>query len=126
MRVSDADRAFEQAGFLDPGSAGHLAISVEREPAGVGRVRVARAAGKDGGDTGADGAFADLERAVAMDQSGEADLDAGHVGYGIEGAGDAVEGDSEVTGADGFGWVGLGHGHGGAQKHCETAADGEL
>ena len=54
-----------EAGFFDPGRAGHLAVAVEAEPAGVDRIGALRSARQDDGHAGADRAFADLQRAVA-------------------------------------------------------------
>ena len=70
----------------------------------------------DGGDAGADGAFADFELAAAGDERGVSDFDAFDVGDGVVGPGVAVEGDAEIAGA------GLGLGGGGecgAEKSAE-------
>jgi hypothetical protein len=57
------------------------------------------APGEDDGDSGADGAGADFERAVAGDEGGVADFEAADVGDGVERAGGSVKGDAEVAGA---------------------------
>ncbi len=44
VRIGDHDRSVQQAGFLDPGGAGHFAVAILREPAGedgVGRITLA-------------------------------------------------------------------------------------
>ena len=38
MRIGDEYRTLEKARFLDPGRAGHLAVAVQRKPAGEHRV----------------------------------------------------------------------------------------
>src|SRR5580704_3574374 len=102
MSVRDHDRTVEKTGVFNPGSAGHLAVAIEREPGGEDGVVAGFSAGMDGGDAGADGSGADYELAAAGDERGMADLDALHVGDGVVGAGSPIEGNAEVAGA-GFG-----------------------
>jgi len=98
--VGDHHGAFEEAGFFDPGGAGHFPVAVLRKPTGENGIHHGiLAAGKDGGDAGADGTFADDEFAFAGDERGVADEDTGDVGDGVEGAGGSVEGDTEIAGA---------------------------
>src|SRR5262249_519554 len=60
--VGDHDRAVEKSGIVDPGAAGKLSSAIEREPAGKDLIRdVVLATRKDGGDSCADGAHANLE-----------------------------------------------------------------
>src|SRR5690348_2915941 len=100
VRVGDHDRAFEEAGFFDPSGAGHFTVAVERPPAGHdGVIHGIFAARENGGDASAYGAFADLEFAIAGDERGVADEDAGNVANGVQRAGSAVERDAEITGA---------------------------
>src|SRR5262249_59687117 len=79
VRVGDCDRSFEDAGFLEPGGPGHLAIAVEGEPGAEHRVRVLLAAGMDDGDAGANRSAADDELAAAGDERGVPDFDAAHI-----------------------------------------------
>ena len=76
--VGQHDRAFEKAALLDPGHAGHLAVAVEAEPTGENRMiqRAFLAARQDRGDARADRTDADFQLAFALDQRGEAHLDA--------------------------------------------------
>jgi len=53
----------------------------------------------NGGDAGTNGTFANFEFAFAGDERGVADFDSLHVGDGVVGAGCAVEGNAEITGA---------------------------
>ena len=57
--VGDHYGAVEEAGVFDPGGSGHFAVAVEGEPGGEDGVVAGLAARMDGGDSGADGAFAD-------------------------------------------------------------------
>src|SRR5579863_3331754 len=95
--IGDHDGAVEEAGVVDPGSPGHLAVAVEGEPGGEDGVVGSFAAGMNGGDTGADGAGADDEFSFSGDEGGVADFNAGNVGDGIVGTGDAVEGNAEIA-----------------------------
>src|SRR5262249_28447407 len=62
--VGQHDRAFEEAGLLDPGGAGHLAVAVEREPAGEDRVAaILFAARQYSRDAGPHRPFTDLQLA---------------------------------------------------------------
>ena len=53
----------------------------------------------NGGDAGANRAFADFEFAFAGDQRGVADLDSFHVGDGIVGARSSIEWNAQIAGA---------------------------
>ena len=72
--VGDHHGAFEEAGFFDPGGAGHFAVAVVREPAGEDGIHHGIfAARENGGNACADGALADDELALAGDERGVAD-----------------------------------------------------
>jgi len=79
MRVGDRDRSFEHPAFLHPRRPGHLAVAVQREPCGKHRIRVGLAARKHHRHTGAHRALSDDQLAVAGNQGGLPDLDAGNV-----------------------------------------------
>ena len=103
VRVCDNDRSFEKPALLHPGRAGHLAISVQAEVAGVNRiVQRLMAARHDRGHAGAHRAFADFEFSLAADQGGVADLHARDIGDRIELSGCAVESNAEIARADRF------------------------
>jgi len=87
---------------LQPGGASHFAIAVERKPGAKDGIEGILAAGKNGGDAGADRAFADFELAAAGDERGVPDFDTGNVSDGVVGPGRAVERDTKITGS-GFG-----------------------
>src|SRR5262245_2588271 len=98
VRVGNHDGAFQKAGLLDPGDPGHFTVSVLRKPSSEYRiVHGIFTAGENGGYTGADRAFADFEFALAGNQRGVPDKDAGNVGDGILRARRAVEGNAEVA-----------------------------
>jgi hypothetical protein len=99
VRVGDQHRAFKKAGLFHPGSAGHFAVAVESEPAGEDRVGGSLAAGEDGGDAGAHRPCTDAQLSFTFDDGAVAHFDAGHIGDGVERAGDAVERHTEVAGA---------------------------
>ena len=82
MRVGNHHRAFEEAGLVHPGGAGHLAVAVEREPAGERRVARALAARQNRRDAGAGG---------AVREGDETDFDALHVGNSVQRARRAVK-----------------------------------
>jgi hypothetical protein len=107
VRVCDHDGAVEKAGILEPSGSGHLAVAVEREPAAKDGIVPILPARKNGGDTSADGAFADYEFAASRNECGVPDFHATDVGDGVIGARRAFERNTEVAGA-GFG---LGEGH---------------
>jgi hypothetical protein len=96
VRVGDHDRTFDEAGLLDPGRAGHLAVAVERVPAAEHR-GIQLAARQDGGHAGAHRTLAHLEPACAGDQGGEADRHPGDIGNGIERPGLTVERDAQMA-----------------------------
>ena len=97
VRVRDHHRSFEKAGFFDPRRSRHLAVSVERPPAGEDGVHHGLfAAGKNRSDSGADGAFADLQFSLAGDQGHLADFHTLHVRDGVERAGRAVKRDTKI------------------------------
>src|SRR4029077_5521397 len=92
VRVGDHYRTLEEAGFFDPGRAGHFPIAVERPPAGEdGIAHGIFTARKNGGDSGAYGTRADLQFSFAGDECGVADGDTGNVSDGVKRAGGAVE-----------------------------------
>ncbi len=79
--VRNYDRPFEESAFLHPGRAGHFAIAVQAESAGVNRiVERVMAARNNRGHAGAHRAFADFEFSLAADQSRKTDFDPGDVG----------------------------------------------
>jgi hypothetical protein len=85
VRIGDHHWTFEEAGLFHPRCASHLAVAVEGPPAGKNRIAHGIfAAWEDCGDTGADWAFADLEFAIAGNESGLTDGNATHVGDGVE------------------------------------------
>ena len=69
----------------------------------------------NGGDAGADRAFADFEFAAAGDERGVSDFYAFDVGDGVIRAGCAVEGDAEIAGSG----LGLGEGEMPAQRRTQ-------
>ena len=72
-RVGEQDRRLEEAPLLDLRDAGDLAGAVEHEAAGDDAVLEDVGVGDDGGDAGAHGTLADVQRAVADDQRRVAD-----------------------------------------------------
>src|ERR1700688_4806760 len=112
--VGDHDGAVEKAGVFEPCGAGHFSVAVEGEPAPEDRVVGGLAAGMNGGDSGADGAFANFEFAAAGDERGVADFDSLDVGDGVVWAGRAVEGDSEIAGSG----IGLSRAKNGGREEC--------
>src|SRR6185503_1931464 len=97
VRVGDEDRPLEKPGLFDPGRAGHLAVAVHREPAGEHLILRRLAARQDGGDAGTNRPAPDLQRPVAGDERGDADLDAGNVGNRVERPRRAVKRDAEIA-----------------------------
>src|ERR1700752_2252638 len=83
MRVGDHHGTIEKSGVFDPGGTSHLTVAVQGEPGGEDGVVGAFTARMNGGDTGADGTFSDLEFAAAGNQSSMTHLDAFNVGDGI-------------------------------------------
>ena len=100
VRVGQHDRPLEKSGLGDPGGARHLAVAVQRVPAGEDRVVLA-AARQDGRHAGAHGPLAALQRSFAADQRHVPDFDAGDVGDRVQGPGRAVEWHPQVARADG-------------------------
>ena len=94
VRVGDQDRPFHRTGFVDPRSAGHLAIAVQCEPAaihaGVERVGATR---QDGGDPRPH--FAAIGE--ILDQRHLPDRHSRHVGDRIQRTGFAFEGHAEIA-----------------------------
>ena len=87
------------ARLANPMGVGHLAIAIQVELARPDRARVAAMpARQDGGYAGADRPLAHLQRAIALDDRGEPDFDAGDVGNGIARPGSSVERNTDVTG----------------------------
>ena len=72
--ASDEDRRFENAAFLHPMRAGHVAVAVSCEEARENGASVSLAARKYGSDAGANRPLSADQRTVARDQSLEADL----------------------------------------------------
>lgn len=83
----DDDGAVQESGFLDPVRPREFAGAVEAEEAGEGAVREPVLAGQDGGDAGVDagGWGVGIERRGV--DGGGADEDAGDVGEAVFGAG---------------------------------------
>ena len=97
VRIRDHDGSVEKARFLHPCRAGHLPVSVEREPAceyGVGGILSAR---QNCSYSGAHGADADFQRAIARNQRGVSDLNSLNVRDGIQWAGCSVKRHSQIT-----------------------------
>ena len=67
----------------------------------AGRHDTVSAARKDHGDPGSHGAIVDHKRTIAPDDRAVSNLDAGHIGDGIEWAWFAFKGNPEVSGAGG-------------------------
>src|SRR6185369_7227263 len=81
VRVRDPDRAGQVPGLADPLEAGQLAVAVEAMTAGVHGLRPDVAVvGDDDRHPRPDGSLADDEAAVAANDRGVPDSDAGHVG----------------------------------------------
>ena len=91
VRVGDENRGAQEARFLDPGRAGHLAVAVEGVPPREHTVAERAALRQDGGDAGAHRSLAAHQRALAGDERRVADLDAGDIGDRVEGSWGAVE-----------------------------------
>ena len=91
VRVGDEDGAIDEPGFFHPGSAGHFAVAVLREPAAEGGSVGIPAARPNHRHAGAD--------RIAFNQSGVADLDAGDVGDGVQRARGAVERNAKIASA---------------------------
>src|SRR4029079_9992804 len=81
--------AVEKARLVDPGGAGHLAVAVQREPAGEDGIRRRLAAREDPGHASA--------HRLALDEGGHADFHAAHVRDGVEGTGGPFEGNAEIA-----------------------------
>ncbi len=80
MRVRDDDWSFEKPALLNPGCAGHLAVSIQAEEARVNRIiKRSPPARQNRGNTGAHRAFANLEFAFAADQCRIANFDASDI-----------------------------------------------
>ena len=102
--VGDHDRAFDEAGFLYPCEAGHLAVAVQHVAAAENRLlQCLFAAGKDSGHAAAHG----LVAGQVFHERREADGHAGDIGDRVEGAGCAIERNAEVARARRI--VGKGH-----------------
>src|SRR4029079_3698304 len=83
-------------GLLDPGSAGHLAIAVEREPASEDRLAPGAAPREDSSYTGADRSFSLHQSTRSPDQGGVSHLDPCYIGYGVVPSWHTVEGNAEI------------------------------
>ena len=101
MRVRDDDRSFEKSAFLHPGGAGHFAIAVQTENAGVNWIveRIVSAR-NDRGHPGAHWTVANIEFAFAADQSRVADFHAAHVSDGIKFSRRSFEWNAELARPD--------------------------
>ena len=99
MRIGQHDRQIEGSDLFDPGGTGHLAVAVEGVPTGGTRPpQTVAPARQNCGDTGSHRTAAHLERTVALDQRDFSDLEAGHVGDGVERAGPTRQPDAEPAG----------------------------
>ena len=103
VRVGNHDRAFEEATFLYPRCAGHFAVAIQAETAGVNRIveRIVPAR-NDCGNAGAHRAFAGFEFSVATDQCRVAHLDTRHVSDRVQFARRTVKRHIEIAGANNF------------------------
>ena len=96
--VGEQDRRLQEAPLLDLRDPRDLAGAVQDEAAGDHPALEDVGVGDDGGDAGAHGALADLQRAVADDQRRVSDLDAGDVGDGVRFADrEAADGEAELA-----------------------------
>ncbi len=97
--IGDHHRAVHQPGFLDPGGAAHLAVAVLAEPAGKHRIRrIVAPTWQDGGHAAAHHGSAVGCIGCAGNQGVVANLDAAHIGDGVERSGRALERNPEVAG----------------------------
>src|SRR5262249_42741744 len=95
-------RRAEDARLADPGGARHLAVAVERRPAGgADPVGAATTSWQQRGDAGPHRSGADAQWPVALDQRDVPDLEAVDVGDRIVRPRPSVEGDAVVAGAGG-------------------------
>ena len=99
--VRHNDRPFEKSAFVHPRRAGHLAVAVQAEDAGVNRIveRIVSAR-NDRRHAGAHRALADFEFSLAADQGGKADFNASDVRDRVQLSRGAVEGNAEGAGAN--------------------------
>ena len=97
MGIRDRNRTFQKPAFLNPGGAGHFAVAVQTENAGVNRI-VFFATRQNSGNTGAHRPFADFEFSLAVNEGGVTDLDTRHVGDRVELSGHSVEGNAQIEG----------------------------
>ena len=80
MTISDADRAHEVTGIIDPMSTRHLTIAVQvKVPSPYRQILFATTTGKNRGDTGQYRPLANLEFTTAFIQRAEAHFNTGHI-----------------------------------------------
>src|SRR5262249_29371132 len=91
VRIGDHDWTDEKTGFFYPGSSGHFAVAILRIPAGKNCVIEISAARQNGGNSGANRAFADLEFPFAGDERSVADKNSCDVGDCVEWSRSAFE-----------------------------------
>jgi hypothetical protein len=89
--VGDADRPEDETEILQIGLARHLAVAVQIEEAAIDFLDARPPARQDHGDAAPHGSLANLERALASDEADLTDLDARHVGDGVERPGCSLE-----------------------------------
>jgi hypothetical protein len=115
--VGDHNRTFEETRLFNPGGTGHLTVAVLRKPAGkYGIVHGIFSARKNGGNSGANRTFSDLQLPFSGDERGVTDKDAVDVGDGVEFSGSAIKRNAEIAGAGLFGSVPLREG---GERECE-------
>ena len=111
--VRDEHRPLQDPPVADPGRAGHLAVPVEGEPVGEHPDPAHPAARQHRGDPGPDRPLLPQDRGVSH-------LQPGNVGDGVQRAGVALEGHSQVPGAGrclgGSAGSNRGNDHGGAER----------
>src|SRR5688500_718714 len=97
MCIRKQDGRPQAARFIDPRSAGHLAVAVEVMPGGeypAGEVFSTR---KNRGHSRSHGSLTHDEFAFPSNQRDMAHLDSGYIGDGIERAGGTGKWDTEIT-----------------------------
>src|SRR5215813_8175005 len=98
VRVRDEHRSLEESGFVNPGGSCHLPVAVEGEPAGEYVIHGILSARKDRCYTRSNGTHANLQFAFSGDQRSVPNLDAFHIGEGVQRSWSAVEWYAQIAG----------------------------